>query len=127
MNTAFCINCRSSVAATIEARRETFPVRGEDIEVETQVAVCPECGEDLSIEELDILALEKAFTEYRRRHGLLSPEEIRQIREKYGLSQRAFALVMVMLVLLCSRRCQLPAPRARAGSLLVIPPRHEGR
>ncbi len=94
MNTAFCINCRSSVAATIEARRETFPVRGEDIEVETQVAVCPECGEDLSIEELDILALEKAFTEYRRRHGLLSPEEIRQIREKYGLSQRAFALVL---------------------------------
>jgi putative zinc finger/helix-turn-helix YgiT family protein len=73
---------------------ETFPVRGEDIEVETEVAVCPECGEDLSIEELDILALEKAFAEYRLRHGLLSPEEIRQIRERYGLSQRAFALVL---------------------------------
>jgi len=73
---------------------ETFPVRGEDTEVETQVAVCPECGDDLSIEELDRLALEKAFAEYRLRHGLLSPEEIRQIRERYGLSQRAFALVL---------------------------------
>jgi YgiT-type zinc finger domain-containing protein len=66
----FCTNCRSSVAATIEARTETFPVRGEDVQVNTQVAVCPECGEDISVEELDRVALEKAFDEYRRRHGL---------------------------------------------------------
>ena len=94
MSLVFCTNCRSPVAATIEARMETFPVRGEDIEVETQVAVCPECGEDLSVDELDRLALEKAFDEYRLRHGLLSPEEVGQIRERYGLSQRAFALVL---------------------------------
>ena len=52
------------------------------------------CREDLSIEELDELALQKAFREYRLRHGLLSPEEIAVIRKKYGLSQRAFSLVL---------------------------------
>lgn len=69
---SFCTKCRSCVVATIEARMETFRVRGEDIEVETQVAVCSEYGEDLSVEELDRLTLEKAFQEYRPRHGLLS-------------------------------------------------------
>lgn len=35
-----------------------------------------------------------AFAIYRQRHGLLQPEEIRRIREKYGLSQVAFAKVL---------------------------------
>jgi YgiT-type zinc finger domain-containing protein len=65
----FCANCRNAVEAPIEPRRETFPVRGEDIEVETQVPVCPECGENLSVEELDRVALDKAFDEHRRLHG----------------------------------------------------------
>jgi putative zinc finger/helix-turn-helix YgiT family protein len=94
VGTVLCTSCRSSVAAKIESRIETFPVRGEDVEVESQVAVCPKCGEDLWLEELDQLALQKAFQEYRIRHGLLSPEEIRQIRERYGLSQRAFSLLL---------------------------------
>jgi len=36
----------------------------------------------------------KVYAEYRRRHGLLSPEQIRGIREKYQLSQDAFATLL---------------------------------
>ena len=36
----------------------------------------------------------KAYNEYRRRHKLLQPEEIKEIREQYGLSQRSFAKIL---------------------------------
>jgi len=48
----------------------------------------------MSVEELDRVTLHRAFAEYRRRHDLCSPETIREIREKYGLSQRAFSLIL---------------------------------
>ena len=56
--------------------------------------VCAECGEELFNEELDSATLINAYNEYRRRHKLLLPEEIRKIREQYGLSQRSFAKLL---------------------------------
>ena len=94
MRNTLCLSCRKDVVPEIESRIETFPVRGENIEVESQVAICPLCREDLSVEELDELTLKTAFGEYRLRHGLLSPDEITEVRKKYGLSQRAFSLVL---------------------------------
>ena len=34
---------------------------------------------------------EIAFEKYRKDRGLLSPEEIKQSRKRYGLSQKSFA------------------------------------
>ena len=56
--------------------------------------ICAECGEELFNEELDSATLINAYNEYRRRHKLLLPEEIRKIREQYGLSQRSFAKLL---------------------------------
>ena len=53
--------------------------------------VCAECGEELFNEEFDSATLINAYNEYRRRHKLLLPEEI---REQYGLSQRSFAKLL---------------------------------
>jgi len=78
----------------IEDRRETLPVRGEDIEVEARVAVCSTCGEDVWLDELEDATLALAFAEYRRRHHLLQPEEMERIRRLWGLGQRAFAQLL---------------------------------
>lgn len=94
MSAAICPQCTKAITARVETRREVLPVRGEDVEVEAKVAVCPECGEDLFVEELDDLTLKTAFAEYRRRHGLLSPEEMAGIRQRYDLAQRAFSLLL---------------------------------
>ena len=56
--------------------------------------VCTVCGEELFNEELDSATLINAYNEYRRKHKLLLPEEIRKIREQYGLSQRSFAKLL---------------------------------
>lgn len=62
--------------------------------MKAETAACLECVEKLFSEELDSATLVKACNEYRRKHKLLLPEEIRKIREQYGLSQRSFAILL---------------------------------
>lgn len=90
----YCEVCGREVETKIISRKEVFNVCGEDIEVDAQVMVCAECGEEFFNEELDSATLINAYNEYRRRHKLLFPEEIKKIREQYGLSQRSFAKLL---------------------------------
>lgn len=90
----YCEVCGREVEAKIITRRECFNVCGEDIEVDAQILVCTDCGEELFNEKFDSATLINAYNEYRRRHKLLLPEEIRKIREQYGLSQRSFAKLL---------------------------------
>jgi putative zinc finger/helix-turn-helix YgiT family protein len=90
----YCDACGKEVEAKIISRQETFNVCGEEITVEAQLLVCAECGEELFSEELDSATLVNAYNEYRRKHKLLLPDEIKEIREQYGLSQRSFARLL---------------------------------
>ncbi len=87
----YCPNCRELVETKVESRVETYPVKGEDIPVSATVRVCEACGEDIFDENLDERTLALAYEEYRKRKGLLTPQEIRSIRESFGLSQRGLA------------------------------------
>ena len=90
----YCEECGREVETKIIRKKESYDVCGEQIEVEAQVLVCAECGEEFYCEELDNATLVTAYNEYRRRHKLLLPEEIKKIREQYGLSQRSFAKLL---------------------------------
>ena len=89
-----CFECGAIVDPRIEERNEILPVRGEDTEVIAQVAVCPECGSDMSVEELDDATLIAAFNLYRQRHGLMTPEEMRALRARYGVGVKPFSLLL---------------------------------
>ena len=90
----YCEECGKEVETKVIEKRETYDVCGESIEVNAQILVCAECGEELYCEELDNATLIRAYNEYRRIHKLLLPEEIKRIREQYGLSQRSFAKLL---------------------------------
>lgn len=90
----YCDACGKEVESKIISRQETFTVHDEEITVEAQVLVCAECGEELFCEKLDSATLVNAYNEYRRKHKLLFPDEIKEIREQYGLSQRSFAKLL---------------------------------
>ena len=90
----YCEVCEKEVETKVITRKETFNVCGEDIEVNAQIMICADCGEELFNEELDSKTLICAYNEYRRKHKLLFPEEIKRIREQYGLSQRSFAKLL---------------------------------
>ena len=90
----YCEECGREVDTKVITKKEVYDVCGESIEVDAQILVCAECGEEFYCEELDNATLVQAYNEYRRRHKLLLPEEIKKIREQYGLSQRSFAKLL---------------------------------
>lgn len=90
----YCPNCNADVKTTIRKVKETYPVKGDDITIEVKVRYCDICGEEIWDEQLDSQSLLEAYTVYRKKHGLMQPNEIRAIRDKYGLSQVAFARVL---------------------------------
>ena len=90
----YCDACGKEVGTKIIISQETYNVCGEKITVNARVLVCVECGEELFDEKLDSATLIDAYNEYRKRHKLLFLEEIKKIREQYGLSQSGFAKLL---------------------------------
>lgn len=87
----FCPCCEKEVSYTTETVSETYPVKGEDVVVDSVVSFCSVCGNEIWNEENDAQTVRKALDLYRQKHGLLLPQRIKEIREKYGVSQSIFA------------------------------------
>ena len=90
----YCENCGKEVETKVVHKKETYEVYGEPIDVDAEVLICANCGEELYSEELDTATIVSAYNKYRKRHKLLLPAEIKEIREQYGLSQRAFSRLL---------------------------------
>lgn len=90
----YCDNCGKEVHTRIIEKEEEYVVCNEKITVTAQVRICDECGEEFFDEELDNATLVRAFNIYRKRHKLLMPDEIKKIREQYGLSQRGLSKLL---------------------------------
>ena len=90
----YCDKCRRDTETHIVTKKETYEVYGESYDVDAQVLVCNECGEELFCEKLDNDTLVAVYDKYRSKHKLLTPDQIKQIREQYGLSQRGFAKLL---------------------------------
>lgn len=90
----YCYKCKKEVDTKIITRNEVYDVCGDSIEVNSKVLICADCGEELYCEEFDSATLNLAYDEYRKRHNLLFPNEIKEIRQQYGLSQRSFSKLL---------------------------------
>ena len=94
MNKLYCTKCNEERDIIFKNEIETYPVKGEDISINAQVSYCTSCGEQVFNPELDNENLKNAYRVYRSLHKLLQPEEIKEIRESYGLSQVSFARIL---------------------------------
>ena len=72
-----------------------LPVNGEDIAVPSAAHLsCPKCGEVvLRFQDSKRLG-EDAIVLYRKKHGLLSADEIRALRERFNLNQADLARLL---------------------------------
>ena len=88
-----CPTCGAMMRRT--DRSIAFPVNGERILVPGIPHLrCPKCGEAvLDLHESWILS-ERAMTEYRTRHHLLSGQEIKLLRKRLGLTQAGLARLL---------------------------------
>lgn len=90
----YCYECYAEREVRRVTRELEMPVRGDLISVTQQVDECMECGSRVPTPEMEATLLEAAYAEYRRRHAVPGPNEIREIRSRYGLSQRSLARLL---------------------------------
>ena len=93
MDVLFCDNCKKNQHFIVIDKKETFTIMNEQITIDTQVATCSSCNNELFYEPLDSQTILKAYNQYREKHGLLMPNEVKYIREMYGLDQEAFSRI----------------------------------
>ena len=90
----YCPSCGEEKDFIIKNEKEAYPVKNELTEIEARITYCRHCGDQIWNDELDPENLQAAYRKYRTDHGLLQPEEIKAIREKYALTQTAFAKIL---------------------------------
>lgn len=90
----YCPKCEKEVEVIHAVCKKVMPVKGVDVEIDASIDTCSSCGHEIWINESVDENLRKAYNTYRKMEGLLLPEEIKAIREQYGLSQTAFARVL---------------------------------
>ncbi len=73
---------------------EILKVRGEGIEVTSKIYFCLDGGHYFYDIEDEEDKFQSAYRQYKRRKGLLQSEEIKAIRNQYGLSQKNFARLL---------------------------------
>ena len=91
--TNICPNCEKEAKIKNVTRVVGIDVRSEAIEVEAKYYQCTECGMEFENTQGPD-ALEEAYREYRRRHEMLQPEDIREWRNTYGITQKELSTLL---------------------------------
>ena len=65
---------------------DTLTFRKEKFSIVSHYYLCEDSGEHFTDEHLDTLHLRQVHNQYREKYGIPFPEEIRNIREQYGVS-----------------------------------------
>lgn len=90
----FCEKCNHErqyiiIDATIE-----YEVKRESFQIEGRQALCTICGSEVFHLEIEQENQQKAFNVYRQKYGLLDPNDIKNVREKYQLTQQEFSILL---------------------------------
>ena len=76
-----CSNCEKETNLDLVTKEQVITVRKEPIKVAVALRRCAECGDEVLDPEAVQDPFDLAYREYRKRHGLLQPEEIRNLRK----------------------------------------------
>lgn len=85
-----CFECEKGklIARAADVQGE---VKGEKYTVRTEALVCNQCGAQVLTDAQSAAYTIAIADAYREEHGLLTSRELKSIRQRFGLSQRAFA------------------------------------
>jgi putative zinc finger/helix-turn-helix YgiT family protein len=94
MSEWYCEKCMCERETKIVQTDKELLVKSYPVQISATIRVCSVCGERIGDNVLDDINLDAAFREYRNAKNLLMPEQIKAIREQYGLTQVAFAKIL---------------------------------
>ena len=72
----------------------TVTYRGETISYDRSYYHCVDTGMEFADEELESMNLKCIYDTYRRIHGIPTAEELKQMRERYGIPSSAMSLIL---------------------------------
>lgn len=93
---AYCYHCDKMVDFEIKEINENTKVseKGIPVSVKVKRAYCKRCGTVVPYEKIDYEADRLVYDEYKRKVGLLTSQEIKEIRLLRNLSQRELSLML---------------------------------
>lgn len=94
MDSWICVECSKKFDIVPIFDTEEYEIKGKKILIDAEKAICPCCGRALVNNAADDRNLEKAYRKYREEEHLLMPEEIKKIRQKYGITQVGFSRIL---------------------------------
>lgn len=89
-----CPNCEEARDVEFIKKNEAINIKGESIEIAVEYFKCKTCGEEFEDPRSEKDPLDDAYREYRRRHEMTQPEEIKALRKRYGLTQTELAKLL---------------------------------
>lgn len=88
-----CPECYNSSLKFIEGTEEVL-IHEEPVIVPVKYYKCQSCDIEFNDPDSTYDPVAYAYQEYRKRHNMMGPEEIRDIRKKYGVSQKELAKLL---------------------------------
>ena len=80
--------------ATLVEEKATTTYRGEEFDYTRRYYRCDDTGIAFTDDETDAWSLEQIHSQYREKYGIPAPEEIKAIREQYGLSATTMSKIL---------------------------------
>lgn len=87
----YCIECDRDVEAPIVDIDDRLTIKGEEVLFKASVAKCPHCESLIGDATLESKNLDTAYKQYCIEHGLMTKEEICELRRRTKLSLREFS------------------------------------
>ena len=89
-----CPICEDFRDIEVISKSEITKVKGIEVETFAHYSICTDCNNEFYTSEQMDETLTNAFNEYRKIENIIFPGDIINIREKYGVSQKAFAKIL---------------------------------
>jgi len=94
MRRDFCIECRKETEYLLQKRDMVKTIKDKSYKFEITVAVCMECGREMSIPGLIDKNVQEIDEQYRAMEGLVSMEDIEKLMKIYKIGKAPLSLAL---------------------------------
>ena len=94
MKKTYCINCRKETTYTLKKQEMKKVIKDKEYSFLITIAICNECGEEISIPGLLDQNIKEIDLQYREKENLITIEEINKLLKIYDIGKGPLALVL---------------------------------
>ena len=93
-NKDFCLNCRKETEYVLQKKEIEKTIKDKDYTFDITVAVCSECGREMSVPGLIDQNVQEVDAQYRMAEGLVSINDIEKLSQIYDIKKAPLSLAL---------------------------------